>query len=431
MIPRALLFGCAMAVAACSGEPPHAPPPVTVIPVAPASVRADGPAIADSAQQAAGEHGPLSSATPAATLGRRFERVALPAGAGEIVAVAGRDDRDVWMMARGSDVQRVWVKGGAGGEEAKEIALPIDSVVHWDGARATARPGPRCFLAWEYKQTARTRLVSSRARPLSCNALGCDYAVPFDRILLPPAGVVLVGTWHHGQTPFPFDLRSRAGRDGRWSCEIEGQTPAAERLVGAAALRLDRNAYSFASLTVDGREIGVPQELKDAAPSAVAARSVDDLWLWKSDDEHVWHGTTHAWEARPAPVHVVALEIVEPGSAWVVGVDKDADIVLRWDAGKAAWTRWPTPAKFRATSILATSAHDVWFLGPKAFHHWDGRELRRIEAPPLAVHAAWLSASGELWVVGADPTVKIHAGTEEEDSAGAAFRLPVEPRATP
>ena len=30
-----------------------------------------------------------------------------------------------------------------------------------------------------------------------CNALGCDYAVPFDRIELSPSGIALLGTWQY------------------------------------------------------------------------------------------------------------------------------------------------------------------------------------------------------------------------------------------
>jgi hypothetical protein len=419
-IPRRLLAGGALAVACGGQSTPPAPPPVSVIPIAPAAPEPVAPA--------ARQEPPAPTAAAEALSGRRFERVALPRGSGAIAAVAGRDERDVWMVARGSDAQNIWVKGSATGEEAKEIALPIDSVLHWDGSGTTARAGPRCFLAWEYQQTPRTRLVSSRAKPLACNPLGCDYAVPFDRIVLAPSGLALVGTWHHGQTPFPFDLRSRTGRDGRWSCEIEGQTPFAERTVGGAALRLGRNGYRLASLTFDGRELALPPEILDGESNGMAALSVDDIWLWGSESENVWHGKDHAWEKRPAHVRAIALEAVEPGSAWVLGPGKEADVVLRWDVAKATWSPVPAPAGLRATSILARSAQDVWLLGAKVLHHWDGRAFRRIDAPPLEVRAAWLSPAGELWVAGADASAKIHVGTELEDGAGAAYRLPAAPK---
>jgi hypothetical protein len=311
----------------------------------------------------------LPSAAPAGTPGpleRVFDRIPLPPDALEIVAVDGRDERDVWLLGRAG-----W-----------DVAL-----FHWDGAQLVKEKPPQC-----------------------------KAQVEFRGLVLAPDAVIVLATSFEEEGGVPYEVRHAKGGGG-WSCERRSES---QRLwLGAELLRLE---VSY-RLTLAGHLLPLPAS---GLPNAeIAARSPADLWLYAPSSSDIFHGNGVGWESRPTGLAKIrSLRTDDSGAAWLVGGDEsswvEGNVVLRWDTAAHAWKRLPTPADLRAERIRVSSERNVWMLGKEHIHHWDGTSLRRGKTPMKRLQGAWMSPTGELWIVGGDES----GAAESRKVAGVAFRVP-------
>jgi hypothetical protein len=311
---------------------------------------------------------PAPPADAPGPLDRAFERVPLPPDAPEILAIDGRDERDVWLL---------------GGERDKP------ALFRWDGAQILKEKAPPCKSPIDYSGLA----------------------------LLPDAAIVLATTYEGEGGVYPVEAR-RPLRGG-WSCDrrSEGQI----LMLGPDLLRFEPSKQ----LTLSGHLLPLPELVWIAGSRPqIAARTPAHLWLYFPGHSHVLHGSGVAWESRPTGLAAINdLQVDDTGAAWIIGGDdskSEGSAVLRWDTAAHAWRRLPTPPDLRATRLRLTSARDVWLIGKEHIHHWDGAKLRRGKTPIERVSGAWISAAGELWIAGRDPS-RAAPGWK---SAGVAFRAP-------
>jgi hypothetical protein len=413
--PRRALAACVIALAACGGAPPPVspgpPPAPTVVasaPPPPALSLLDVRAEAPPAEPAAATSGPVP-AYPG-----RFERVPLPAGVAQILAVRGRDARDVWMLA----------KGGA--------------VLHWDGTRVTSKGTPRCFT-----DSCCGRLFDCKRAPSKCTPkavakceLGrrdCAWQVDFTMLSVTRDAVVVTGMIDTGGMR-AAEVEARLARDGRWSCEQDPDDlirPGVETAAaGDATITLETPAYMVniigtGSLVWNGRRLPLPDEVRRATDLRLAASS-DDVWLYNTAGS-VWRNNGIGWEPRPTGLDgIVRAWAGDPGSIWILGgvpdEDGDSGDLIRWDTGAGAWRRFPAPQDFRASRALVNGPRDAWLLGKRGFHHLDGRALRRAD-PPVAFADAWLGPKGDLWVVGPRVPAGAEGAKQTETKPGVAYRM--------
>lgn len=386
------------ALAACSTAPlPRPPEPL------PPRVAAEG--AAPRRPSLLGDEEPPDgglSVGPVSTFTARFEPVPLPPRVPTIVSVNGRDERDVWMLAENGHVLR------------------------WDGTRITDRGAPHCFV-----ESCCGTLVDCAQKPAMCGKSAAAMEVTWSWLRLTPDDVI-AHAWVDTGGMRASIVESRLGQNGRWSCE-QGKEDlvypgAAGRGDGLHALELSLdgaslhfegpavlvNRYGGHLLLVDGRRVPLPAGLPYEGARFVA-RAPDDLWLW-GEDGRVWRGNGLTWAPQRADLASVAdIWFAAPASAWLLGaMGEGEEQLLRWDLDKGGGQVFETPG---AASMLG-DGRDFWLVGKTALYHWDGVALRRTE-PPLAVEdsgRAWRGPSGEIWLVGADPT----AGSR----AGAVVRLP-------
>jgi hypothetical protein len=284
-----------------------------------------------------------------APLDRTFERVPLPADALEAVAVGGHSESDVWIV---------------GFRETEAIAL-----YHWDGARVKTDKGPACGV-WRLE--------------------------PWGMRLAPDA-VTILGSYFVGEGEGRFEAR-RSSR-GTWECgELELHPEALTR--GPVTL----NIHGY-----DDPRLPMPGNLRRAgwSDAEIDASSPTDIWLYQPGAADLLHGNGVAWESRPTRLASVrSLRVDATGAAWLVGAtdrkNDEGDAVLFWDRPAHAFRRLPTPPDFHASRVRIASERDVWFIGKEHVHRWDGRTLHRAPTPVPHVRGAWVSARGELWIVGSD-----------------------------
>ncbi len=284
-----------------------------------------------------------------------FQEVALPPDTRPIVAVGGRDERDVWMLA----------PGDSGG-----LAL------HWDGAKLSKETVSPCTIYF------------SQAN-----------------VVLGPDGPIARQESHQEGTTLFFAARRTPG--GTWECD-DGDDYTRPYPVGDQMIRVPSGG---GALTLSGRRL--PQPALDATKSNsnrgdVAGRFADDLWLYFPNHPEVLHYNGRVWEDRsPGVGNVHSLILDANGAAWVLtGNDArstDGDKVLHWDHAAHAWVCLPVPAGLRTTHLRAANERDLWLLGDKELYHWDGASFQRGPTPIATLEDAWISASGELWVVGGGP----------------------------
>lgn len=311
---------------------------------------------------------PRVETTAPEPLDRAFERVPLPADALEIVAIDGRDERDVWLL-------------GAGGWK---VAL-----FRWDGAQIVKEESPRCKMQIEYTG-----------------------------LLLVPDGLITRARSFESEGGVPVEVR-RPNR-GKWACEH--RTDQYLTRVGAELLRFDWSS----SLTISGRKVPMPElGSYGASQVEVHGRSPADLWMYFPENGDVLHGNGVTWESRPPGVAAVkSLRVDATGAAWLVGTNEnkygEGNVVMRWDAAARAWKRLPAPADLRAARIRVSGDRDAWLLGKEHVHHWDGTTFRRGKTPVERLQGAWVSAGGELWIVGGNAS-NTPSG---RNVVGAAFRVP-------
>lgn len=406
------------ALAACGPAP--LPPPSSPAPVATARPSAP-PAVVGLVAGAPDEASvdmTLVASLPA--FGGRFERVELPPKTPVLLSLDGRDDRDVWMLAADGRVLR------------------------WDGKSVTSAGTPEC-----YTDSCCGTLFDCKRKPSLCTRAAAEHCQPFGgpcAMLVDWASVrvagddVVVSTIVETGGLRGSLVEARRRRDGRWSCEqgkddfvypgmrARGDTAHAyEVTLDGATIRFEGPAFLVNPnggnlLVVDGRRVPLPQEASwTRSGVALAARSPGDLWLWQDDPARVWRGNGLAWYPFPVGLETVAdLWLTEPGTAWVLGADGEAgtESLVRWDIDKKSGQRFATPG---AVQVLKGRGDEIWLLGEKAVYPWDGRELRRADAP-LAVQHAWRSDAGTVWLIGGDldAKVKLH---EADVPAGAVFRV--------
>jgi hypothetical protein len=386
----ALTLAACAACAACAASPsttaptaPAASPPLSATQLASAPPHTAPPAKAAPKLGLVNEGDPSPTAAPAAAptvaptnapanapgpLERAFERVALPPDAPQIVAIDGRHERDVWLL-------------GTGGQEA--------TIFRWDGAKIVKDKGPQCKPSGRY----------------------------WGLVLVPDAAIALA-TSLEIEGEVRIEAR-RPSRGGGWSCEKRYNEQLL--MVGPALLRLE----SRTTLTLSGHRLPLPSLGAIGGMQAeIAARSPADLWLYFPSQGDALHGNGVGWESRPTGLAAVkSLRTDDSGAAWLVGGNDqhgEGDVVLRWDTATHAWKRLPTPADLRAARIRVASERDVWLIGKEHVHHWDGASLRRGKTPIQHVDGAWISAAGELWIVGGDAS----RATPGRSTTGAAFRVP-------
>jgi hypothetical protein len=350
---------------------------------------------------------PASAPLPA--LAARFEKVALPSEVGAVISVVGRGTSDVWMLARGN------------------------VVFHWDGARTTRRGTPRCFT-----DSCCARLVDCARQREACSPtcslgwFGCAQAVDFQSLRLTADDVIAEAVvYTGGMRGALVAARLRGGFRCEQSSDdlvypgqrASGDAAHAEELsVGGAEVRFEGpamlgNALGGYSLSIDGRRIPLPD---DAMGVDLAVAALDDLWLWQWSGGRVWRGNGLTWYPLATGAEQLAGLWVGEGMVWALATaeKEGAERLLRWDLERGGWHEDATPG---ATKLIHDEGGRFWLLGKTAQYHWDGRTLRRGEAP-LDVEDGWLAATGELWLVGGDRSATVTTA-DGSAPAGAVVRL--------
>jgi hypothetical protein len=361
-----------VALAACGATPPPPlpglslpPPPVAAPPV---TTRAPPPPRLGLIDVPRAPEAAAARIAPPAPMDRVIVPVPLPPGTPEVVAVDGRDERDVWLLA------------GAGAATAR--------LLHWDGTRIEALPGPSC----------------------------AERADRYHGLVVLPGELLVRGTveWRGIEALFEGRRDSR----GRWTCETR-LWPSRVLAVGADLLR-----FEGVRLTSAGGTLPSPPWRWYGGPAEISARSPDSLWVYVPQGDSVAHGNGVAWESRPPGVPFLqSLQVDREGVAWAVGgEDREAgDVLLSWDEGAHAFRAVPSPSDLVATRVRANDARDVWLVGPEHVHRWDGERFHRAPTPLPDVRAAWLGPR-ELWLAGSKPE-------PSHPSAGAAYRFTLDPTA--
>jgi hypothetical protein len=409
-----VLAGMLATAAACGGgsAPVVVAPPAAVVP-APSVAKPPRPPPPEDEPDA---ELPVEGVTSHPVFTGRFERIPLPPGTPAVVAIEGRDDRDVWMLAQGG------------------------TVLHWDGSRVTAKGRPACFT-----DSCCGRLFDCTGAPDKCTdaaikscSMGrsdCAWAVVFDDLRVTREEVV-VRAWVNTGGLRSSLVESRL-REGRFTCEqaqgdllypgsrARGDGPhVLELAVGGSSIRFEPPAgYGGGpyGLVIDGRRVPLPPGVTE-----LAARSVDEIWVagfhFGQDPGGLWRGDGLGWRPIPLPddtgpervwigenglVWVLGPAGTERGRSWGDELDRRERTMglLRLDQQRSAWTRFATPGLLSVHG----GEHDFWLLGKESFYVWDGRALSRAAAPLVLgrfLHEdgqpvdAWRSPSGALWVAG-------------------------------
>ncbi len=429
--PLAASLG-AIALAACSAASPPAPPPPAVAAPVVAPLPAKLALVDDDADDERPAEVVSVGALPA--FAGRFEAVPIPKKTAAVVSVSGRGEDDVWMLARGGPV------------------------LHWDGKRVADMGTPQCFT-----DNCCGTLLDCAKKPGLCRKPPAEGCHPFG----PPCamrvdwgwvevdeGDVAVGAIVDTGGMRGSLVEAHLGKGGRWACAQgkddmvqpgsrgRGDGPRAmEKSVGGAAVRFEGpavlvNVLGGYSLVVDGRRVPLPADVERARDVGFEARGPADLWLWRSDGGRVWRGNGLAWTPlRTELAQVAGVWFADPGSAWMLGsMGEGNELLVRWDLGPRPGLRAdeppsaPGPARrFEtpgATIVLHSDRPDFWLLGKTAFYFWDGRDLRRAEAP-LDVEDAWRSRRGEVWVAGGERGAQGKAAPQGDPppAPGAVYRL--------
>jgi len=354
----------------------------------------------------------------------RVERIALPPNTPAIASMAARSASDIWMLT----------KAGA--------------VLRWDGKRVTARGAPKCFV-----ESCCGTLIDCKKKPAlcakasaECSPFGGDCAmeVGFSSIRVESGDVIVGATIETGGMRSSV-VDARLAKNGSFTCEQRGDdriypdsrgrgdgAHPLEITVGGASIRFEGparlvNSLGGYSLVIDGRRVPLPSVASMqgmGGPSlGFAARSPADLWLWTYGDEGVWRGNGLGWtKIVTGLLETSAVFFTEPNFVWVLGAEREgADPELvRWDPEAGVVSRFETPG---ASHVVQGKGGAFWLAGKGAVHRFDGRELVRADVP-FEIEEAWLSPSGELWVVGADSTATVTIGEETVPMAAFARLTP-------
>lgn len=290
---------------------------------------------------------------------------------GPVVALHGRNPRDVWVLYE-------------------------DELVRTDGKKVLKRFKKPCKLGAKREYGT--------------------YGTVFTTLLVERDTVMLVGD--------SLDPNSRLGSDytaildarGRWRCDTEKEdiTPVYAVSDGDRAWKLAHNMSNapcrlksrggvcapvpvFAAWYVDPPRDSIDMGVHSRA---VWMRGTDDGWLVTADEE--WRDwllryNGVAW-TRVANLgehsSVSDLWADDAGHAWLMGLGG----IVRFDGKEMR--RIPVPAGFEARFVRGTSARDVWFAGAgKKVYQWDGEKLRRGDIP-FDVENVWSSPGGEVWFAG-------------------------------
>lgn len=284
-----------------------------------------------------------------------FQEVALPPSTRPIVAVHGRDERDVWMLAPGDS-------GGL--------------AFHWDGAKLNREPISPCAMLLRHAS-----------------------------LVLSPDGPIARDESHDDAGDLFFAARRSPG--GTWECD-DSEDYTRPYPIGDQMIRIPS---AGAALSLSGRPLPLPG--LDATKSHstrgdVAGRFADDLWFYFPNHPEVLHYNGRVWEDRsPGVGSVHSLVLDANGAAWILirsdARSTEAQKVLHWDHAEHAWACLPVPSGLRTTHLRAANERDVWLLGDKEMYHWDGASFQRGPTPIATLEDAWISAGGELWIVGGGP----------------------------
>ncbi|MFO0590347.1 MAG: hypothetical protein U0441_22585 [Polyangiaceae bacterium] len=282
--------------------------------------------------------------------------LALPADITNVNAVFGRDERDVWMTAT--------AKNGA------RLAL------HWDGANVSREDMSPCRL------------------PLSEPSLS-----------LGPDGPIVLDVAHKEYGPM-YSQAHRTSK-GAWECD-ERESSARSFWLGTEVLRF---ASGVAGPTLSGRLLppldntSMPQ-----GPVEIIACAVDDVWIHSPGHPAIWHWNGLSYEDRSARLGTTSRMLADAAcGVWVVGrraAEAAGNIgskaTLRWNGSTQTWDCLPSPPASDVQRLVALNERDAWYLCKEEAYHWDGASFQRGALPTGVIEGAWISPSGELWIVGTE-----------------------------
>jgi hypothetical protein len=395
MARTATLMALLLSASCASAPPPRPPAPVVAAPtpiVAAPRPPSEGPAtLVQVAARVTLDDAP--DAPVFEELPRRFEVVRLPRKVTGLVAVSGRGERDVWMLGDRQELLR------------------------WQGSSLAVVKTPSCPFVADFRRIGGAVM---RTEPF------------YDTLAVLPGSVAVLGKRHEYGTrgSYAIDIEARTTDTRRWSCIGNGYPSTLRSMAGDAEIGVWRSSGHDGPVWIDGRQAPLPEAAKGVDDLSVAGRSAADLWLWNGSAA-VWHFDGLAWQPRPLPTGTaVDLWVDAGGAAWVLG----AGHLQRWDGEAGAWRRLPFAVGEDAFALRGVSAREVWIFGKTRAALWNGRELRRGELPVEEIHAAWVSAAGEVWVVGTDPAELVTVETDEgrkDVRAGIVLRAPVPAKGRP
>lgn len=393
-------------VSACGA----APPPPSDSPVAsPASATAKGATTAAALASSTAPDDPVAApelvvppplAEPLPPLTGGFTPVKFPGVKAPIRSISGKGEKDMWIVAA-----EVFNFG-----ERREYG----AVFHADG-----------------------KGLKNYGHP-------CEIVNTFE-IAASESGVVTTGYrgWSRGVAPM---FRVPLTKEGKWKCDYAdpgfnmGFTVAS----GGQVWQLDCHHASCLAGTAFGPPLPLPshhesfgsERPQDAPPLAGAffMQSLSHGYLvYQGEDGHPWifHYNGVAWSKEvqlSGNYDFVSSLVDEDGTFWLlvrtaagnVPDETPADKVLRYDGRSLAML--PVPAKFGATAMCATHAHEVFLVGSGSkVYEWDGRALRQGQAS-FEPSGVFCSLEG---------TVLLYGGTKAKGDEDPDSEKPLAARLTP
>lgn len=353
----ALMLG--VAVPAC-GPPSQPPAPVAKAPfpavTSAASAATSRPVFSLIGEAVAAPTCPDPPAGEPGLLEPAFVPFAVPPDITDVNAVAGRSERDVWMTATD--------KNGA------SVAL------HWDGSTLS-------------KETMSP----------------CNLSLSHPSLSFGPSGPIVLDK-DYDQFGALYSQEHRTPK-GTWECD-ERRALGRSFTFGAEVLRFDSSASSPA---LSGRLLPGPDDADLLeGPGELLVCAIDDVWIRYPWLPAVWHWNGLSYEKRSTGLRGIAGMFADARcDVWLLGRREMEDgskrvskVMLRWDRSAQTWVCLPTPSGLEIERLLSANERDVWLLGESEASHWDGTSFQRGLTPIKSIKDAWISTSGELWIVGGE-----------------------------
>lgn len=159
----------------------------------------------------------------------------------------------------------------------------------------------------------------------------------------------------------------------------------------------------------DGRQWNAqPLPHSAAAPTVIAGRSADDVWLGGTGGVlHHWDGATLTRVDSGTTANIIHLKVLADGTAWAL-TSRQATFdneLLRWDGGSwsVVLSRLPIhssllgdPAHEELQKLLVTEWGDVWFADSNGLFRWHEGTLEQLGTASLN-GALWASGPDDVW----------------------------------